>query len=117
MKGDCFPKAVEVLETLLAADLNAYLVHGTPLYHGAGPADLPGGRFYHAWVEVDHGGSITVYDLSNDGEVVIDREVYYGVGGLVPEVHTTEYDLFAAVFQMGEFGHYGPWDGSVPPVP
>lgn len=115
-KGDCFTKAWEVLGLLLARDLDAYLVHGTPVYQGAAVPDLPGGRFHHAWVEVDLGELVMVHDYSGDRELVMGREAYYGVGRIDPELHTTEYDYVAAVYQMVEFGHYGPWDGSVPPV-
>jgi hypothetical protein len=114
--GDCFPKAVETLRLLLDQGLDAYIVHGTPTYLGDGPAELPDGRFHHAWVEVEGPDTVVVYDFSNGRERIVDRAMYYAVGNLTPETHTTEYDHACAVYQMTEFGHYGPWDGSVPPV-
>lgn len=104
-QGDCFPKAVQVLDELLADDLDAYLVHGLPVYLGDGEPDGPDGRFHHAWVEVDHGDWVEVHDLSNDREVRMDRDLYYAVGNVTPEEHTTEFDRASASWQMVEFGH------------
>jgi len=116
-QGDCFIKAMEVFNSLLGQGVDAQLVHGYPRYYGPGDGDVAGGRFHHAWVEANIGdGHTLVYDFSNDREVTLPQAVYYDAGGIVDGEHTLKYGMGAAVTQMVEYGHYGPWDGSAPPV-
>lgn len=107
--GDCSSVAVAVAEELRGA--GALVVHGYPVSRRPEHRGLMR-RYFHAWVEI---GDIVI-DKSNGLDVTMRREHYYALG-LIQEESVSRYTLQDAALNMIEFRHYGPWDGSEPPLP
>jgi predicted Zn-dependent protease len=102
MRGNCYEAAAKLL-TAHCGCPGVELVHGTVT--GQGP--IAGVRYGHAWVEV---GDV-VLDASNGRFVVACRSAYYAVGEVTEPV--SRYGFEAAVRQMLETSHYGPWQESL----
>ena len=72
-----------------------------------GQGALEGRRFEHAWNEQ---GDV-VLDNSNGRNVVIRKEQYYPLGGVVEEAGAyATYNKEDTMINMLKHGHYGPWD-------
>ena len=99
MRGNCYEAAAKLL-TAHGGCPGVELVHGTVT--GQGP--IAGVRYGHAWLEI---GDV-VLDASNGRFVVAGKSDYYAVGEIAEPV--SRYGFEAAVRQMLESGHYGPWD-------
>ena len=103
--GDCFEVAnramihmTEEQETFGMKCVHAYVY---------GQGKLKGRRFPHAWNEQ---GDV-VLDNSNGNNIIMRKEQYYALGGVVQESGAyVTYDKDDCLIKMLKHSHYGPWD-------
>ena len=102
--GDCY----EASGRLILFDTNTvdpygdlYLVHG--MVNGQGR--LSGVRYDHAWCEDDH----LVYDFSNDRKLILPKEYYYQLGGII-DSDNFRYSQDEARKFILDTGTWGPWE-------
>ena len=104
-KGDCF----EVAGRAMIDMTEEQETYGMKMIHAYvyGQGELKGRRFPHAWVEQ---GDV-VLDNSNGNSIVMRKEQYYPLGGVVEEKGAyASYDKEKTMINMLKHGHYGPWD-------
>jgi 5'(3')-deoxyribonucleotidase len=103
--GDCFHVAgrtmidmTEEQETYGMKMIHAYVY---------GQGELKGRRFPHAWVEQ---GDV-VLDNSNGNSIVMRKDQYYPLGGIVQESGAyATYVKEDCLIKMLKHSHWGPWD-------
>ncbi len=103
--GDCF----EVANRAMIGMTEEQEVYGMKCIHAYvyGQGDLKGRRFPHAWNEQ---GDV-VFDNSNGNNIVMRKEQYYALGGVVQESGAyATYDKDDCLIKMLKYSHYGPWD-------
>ncbi len=103
--GDCF----EVANRAMIGMTEEQEVYGMKCIHAYvyGQGDLKGRRFPHAWNEQ---GDV-VFDNSNGNNIVMRKEQYYALGGVVQESGAyATYDKDDCLIKMLKHSHYGPWD-------
>ena len=103
--GDCF----EVANRAMIGMTEEQEVYGMKCIHAYvyGQGDLKGRRFPHAWNEQ---GDV-VFDNSNGNNIVMRKEQYYALGGVVQESGAyVTYDKDDCLIKMLKHSHYGPWD-------
>jgi len=103
--GDCF----EVAGRTMVDMTEEQEMSGMKMVHAYvyGEGDLKGRRFPHAWNEQ---GDV-VLDNSNGNNIVMRKEQYYPLGGIVKE--SGAYATYAkedCLIKMLKHGHWGPWD-------
>lgn len=114
-KGDCFTKAIEVVEGLLAEGIPAstlFICHGQPIYAGPpveGAEEGPGDRYWHAWVEASDVDGWVVFDHSSDKEIQMARRDYYRLGQ-IKLADVKRYAPKDARHHIGATEHAGPWE-------
>ena len=114
-KGDCFTKAIEVVEELLAGGIPAttvYLCHGQPIYAGPpveGAEEGPGDRYWHAWVEAADSEGWVVFDYPSDKQVQLPRRDYYLLGK-IKLADVRRYSPQQARDHIVATEQAGPWD-------
>ena len=104
-KGDCFEVAGRAMIDLTEEQE----MYGMKMVHAYvyGQGALEGRRFEHAWNEQ---GDV-VLDKSNGNNVVMRKEQYYPLGGVVEEAGAyATYNKEDTMINMLKHGHYGPWD-------
>lgn len=94
--GDCYEASAHLLLERLHGD--ALLVHGFV----TNPDD--GSRHGHAWCELGP----YVYDWSNNLQVVMPKDQYYRLGGILRS-ECTYYTRMKAIRLLLAHEHYGPW--------
>lgn len=113
--GDCFKVAADlVVPSLGIVNCRVSNMDDIALVHGivTGKGRLDGIRFTHAWVEgVTADGITMVVDISNGLDLVIPKELYYGIGRIDPG-ECERYSAKDAIDRMLSYAHYGPWDGA-----
>ena len=126
--GDCYPTAYAQAHQMIADYTNVRIVHGLPVAQH-GPAK--GSRIHHAWVEYDLAVPISSthkFDLDqtmtvrcardySNGTHVDTSAAFYRQLGDIDSAPVAEYPVDQAILLATSFGHYGPWDGSTPPIP
>ena len=103
--GDCF----EIANRAMIDITEEQEVYGMKCVHAYvyGQGDLKGRRFPHAWNEQ---GDV-VFDNSNGNNIVMRKEQYYALGGVVQESGAyATYDKEDCLIKMLKHSHYGPWD-------
>jgi hypothetical protein len=103
--GDCF----EVANRAMIHMTEEQEVYGMKCIHAYvyGQGELKGRRFPHAWNEQ---GDV-VFDNSNGNNIVMRKEQYYALGGVVQESGAyVTYDKDDCLIKMLKHSHYGPWD-------
>ena len=103
--GDCF----EIANRAMIDMTEEQEVYGMKCVHAYvyGQGDLKGRRFPHAWNEQ---GDV-VLDNSNGNNIVMRKEQYYALGGIVQESGAyVTYDKDDCLIKMLKHSHYGPWD-------
>ncbi len=106
--GDCMVAAANLV---MNGEYNGKKIpKGAILVHALvrGQGELKGYRFAHAWAEKGD----TVYDYSNGGKIVMERGIYYAIGGVKPNekgayVTYTNAEMSRMLFLRK---HYGPWE-------
>ncbi len=119
--GDCYEASLNLMMERFKDDPTARLCHGQPIGRG----QIRGQRFGHAWVEVGTeiaspeipvaGFGITVYDYGNGHTNELPRILYYAMGNIDAD-EVLRFDYFQMVEKILHYRHYGPWDGTCPPV-
>lgn len=100
-RGDCFEVAAKIV--ISPEFPKCTLVHGLPV--GQGPENF-GLRYWHAWVEVNTHGVITVLDLANNRRIVKPRDEYYEAGHIK---NVWRYNKHQAFAQIKKHETWGPW--------
>ena len=103
--GDCF----EVANRAMIDMTEEQEITGMKCVHAYvyGQGELKGRRFPHAWNEQ---GDV-VFDNSNGNNIVMRKEQYYALGGIVQESGAyATYDKEDCLIKMLKHSHYGPWD-------
>ena len=104
-KGDCFEVAGRAMIDLTEEQE----MYGMKMVHAYvyGQGELEGRRFEHAWNEK---GDVVMYN-SNGRNVVMRKEQYYPLGGVVEETGAyATYNKEDTMINMLKHGNYGPWD-------
>jgi len=103
--GDCF----EIANRAMIHMTEEQETYGMKCVHAYvyGQGELKGRRFPHAWNEQ---GDV-VLDNSNGNNIVMRKEQYYALGGVVQESGAyVTYDKDDCLIKMLKHSHYGPWD-------
>jgi hypothetical protein len=103
--GDCFLVAGRAMVDLTEEQE----IHGMKMVHAYvyGQGKLKGRRFPHAWNEQ---GDV-VLDNSNGNNIVMRKEQYYPLGGVVEEAGAyATYEKEKTMINMLKHSNWGPWD-------
>ena len=103
--GDCFHVAGRAMIDLTEEQE----IHGMKMVHAYvyGQGELKGRRFPHAWNEQ---GDV-VLDNSNGNNIVMRKEQYYPLGGVVQEAGAyATYEKEKTMINMLKHSNWGPWD-------
>jgi len=103
--GDCFHVAGRTMIDMTEEQE----VYGMKMIHAYvyGQGELKGRRFPHAWIEQ---GDV-VLDNSNGNNIVMRKEQYYPLGGIVEESGAyATYVKEDCLVKMLKHSHWGPWD-------
>jgi 5'(3')-deoxyribonucleotidase len=103
--GDCFMVAGRAMMDLTEEQE----IYGMKMVHAYvyGQGELKGRRFPHAWVEQ---GDV-VLDNSNGNSIVMRKEKYYPLGGIVEESGAyATYEKEKTMINMLKHSNWGPWD-------
>ncbi len=99
--GNCYESAVNHM----VDSKQEFGIKTMTLVHGivTGQHDLEGAKFLHAWCELDG----LVFDLSNNQNISMDKDLYYSIGKIVDTVRYSFDDMCVLCI---ESNHYGHWD-------
>lgn len=101
IKGDCYESNGK---WMIGKD-------GYKLVHGVAMNQEDGKAMGHCWIEKDN----TVYDYSNDKELIISKDIYYKVGQIPFEGYKLyKYSYINMAKMIIKHEHWGPWESKPP---